>query len=1066
MSLFPIWTRSFAASAAFLALFAWNAPIYAQRSVSDAITAIDSFKRVPLSSEGGQQNAAPTAAIPFVPPPRSIGDITAILDQQKPDPAKVAAAQAFVSQEPPAGAEPSALVEFYFQRSLAANNLGRAQQQLDDAKKAVELAAPIEMSLSRRNVIMQQLGFAYQAVGDFAAAIAVQDDRVRAMNRSQAGQFQLFSVYHTKVYYAARAGRLDLARDAMSQMERLLAESSRWQYIPQPARDIWRVLTLRARAAIALETGRPVEAEADLRAVFGPLLTSVLPNQASIGQPPGLAETLRELTYIDLGRALMAQNRLVEAETEIRRSLLNRIERHGRYSMEVANDLLELARVVQAQGRIAEAERLALAGCEIVEKIGHGKGSLYLAALLAQVGVTQSIQGKTVEAKASYQALETTADTEDLRRRYLETNTDYALFLLRSERVADSMRVLETALKNSIDRMGEKAYPTAQARGWLGYALARQGQKERALVELQRAAPVLLAASDEGTGDEVGAFVEERDRQTQEIVEAYLGLLADTGGPNAAEETFRLADGIRGKSVQRALAAASARASAADATLANLARYEQDAQKQIVALQSALTDALSRPSQEQSAQYLQSLRSDIDKLRSARAILRREIQQRFPEYSNLIDPKPATLDQAQRTLKLGEALIATYVGKERLYVWGVPHQGNSTFSSSKVSDLEVENIVADLRKALDPNADSLEAVPAFDVALSHRLYELLLKPVEAGWRDASSLLIVPHKALGQLPMSLLVTERIAQPAKTPIFFAEYAKVPFLVRKLGVTQLPSVMSLITLRALPAAPSDRLAFAAFGDPWFSAEQATEARSQQVAALQTRGKLIRRNAPTTVNQDSAELAMLPRLPDTADEVRSIAAALRADMARDVFLGDRANELSVRTSNLANRKVVMFATHGLVPGDLNGLTQPALALSAPNVARIDGDGLLTMEEILALKLNADWVILSACNTATGAGAGAEAISGLGRAFFYAGTRALLVSNWPVETVSARELTTDLFRRQADNSQLMRSEALRQSMVALIDSPGAIDQATNRPVFSYAHPIFWAPFSLVGDGS
>ena len=94
-------------------------------------------------------------------------------------------------------------------------------------------------------------------------------------------------------------------------------------------------------------------------------------------------------------------------------------------------------------------------------------------------------------------------------------------------------------------------------------------------------------------------------------------------------------------------------------------------------------------------------------------------------------------------------------------------------------------------------------------------------------------------------------------------------------------------------------------------------------------------------------------------------------------------------------------------------------------------------MEEILALKLDADWVVLSACNTGAGAGAGAEAASGLGRAFFYAGTRALLVTNWSVHSQSARELVTDLFRRQAQDPKLTRGEALRQAMMALVDGPG-----------------------------
>ena len=120
-------------------------------------------------------------------------------------------------------------------------------------------------------------------------------------------------------------------------------------------------------------------------------------------------------------------------------------------------------------------------------------------------------------------------------------------------------------------------------------------------------------------------------------------------------------------------------------------------------------------------------------------------------------------------------------------------------------------------------------------------------------------------------------------------------------------------------------------------------------------------------------------------------------------------------------------------------------------------------MGEILGLKLNADWVVLSACNTGSGQGAGAEAVSGLGQAFFYAGTRALLVSNWPVETTSAKALTTDLFKRQADDPTLTRAEALRQAMLALIDGPGFVDEG--KAVFSYAHPLFWAPLTLIGDG-
>jgi CHAT domain-containing protein len=225
-----------------------------------------------------------------------------------------------------------------------------------------------------------------------------------------------------------------------------------------------------------------------------------------------------------------------------------------------------------------------------------------------------------------------------------------------------------------------------------------------------------------------------------------------------------------------------------------------------------------------------------------------------------------------------------------------------------------------------------------------------------------------------------------------------------------------------------------------------------------------LRRRSSPKLEGVDSAELGLLPRLPDTADELKSIALALQADPSKVLFLGKNASEGAVKTMNLSGFRILAFATHGLVPGELNGLTQPALALSSPTVTGEEGDGLLTMEEILGLKLDADWVILSACNTGAGAGAGAEAASGLGRAFFYAGTRALLVTNWSVHSQSARQLVTDLFKRQADDPKLGRSEALRQAMMALVDGPGYLN-GEGKTEFTYAHPLFWAPYTIIGDG-
>jgi len=294
-------------------------------------------------------------------------------------------------------------------------------------------------------------------------------------------------------------------------------------------------------------------------------------------------------------------------------------------------------------------------------------------------------------------------------------------------------------------------------------------------------------------------------------------------------------------------------------------------------------------------------------------------------------------------------------------------------------------------------------------------------------------------------------------------------VPWLIREYSLTVLPSSGSLLTLRQLPEPDPNRRSFAGFGDPVFNHNQATRLAAGPSTSSEIATRAIRIADEVSLDEShlkSATLELLQPLPDTREEVLAIARALNADVGQDVFLGTAATETVLKQLDLSDRRVLVFATHGLVPGDLDGLRQPALAFSSPKVTgNTRNDGLLTMGEIMGLRLNADWVVLSACNTAAGQGTGSEAVSGLGQAFFYAGTRALLVSNWPVESASARMLTTALFRQQEADPALSRAVALQRSMLELLDEGVYKDPQTGEALFAYAHPIFWAPFSLVGDG-
>jgi CHAT domain-containing protein len=381
---------------------------------------------------------------------------------------------------------------------------------------------------------------------------------------------------------------------------------------------------------------------------------------------------------------------------------------------------------------------------------------------------------------------------------------------------------------------------------------------------------------------------------------------------------------------------------------------------------------------------------------------------------------------------------------------------------------QIGEMVAELRKALEPNTATLDDIPPFNITLAYRLYAALLQPVEGTWKPARTLVVTTNGPLGLLPLGLLPVAPAHLGTDGPTF-AAYRAVPWLARSHAVAMIPSASSLLTLRHLPAASPLRDRLVGFGDPLFSSEQAAQADAAEEPrdvriAMRGGRRLIRRSAPKLDGLQHATLASLPRLPDTAEELRSVARALAVDPDRTLHLGKEANEQAIRQIDLSRYRVVMFATHGLVPGELDGLEQPALALTAPDVAGTEGNGLLTMDKILALKLDADWVVLSACNTGTGAGAGAEAASGLGRAFFYAGTRAILVTNWSVHSRSARDLVTDLFARQQADPSLSRSEALRQAMMALLDGNGFTDDS-GRTLFSYGHPLFWAPYTIIGDG-
>jgi CHAT domain-containing protein len=191
----------------------------------------------------------------------------------------------------------------------------------------------------------------------------------------------------------------------------------------------------------------------------------------------------------------------------------------------------------------------------------------------------------------------------------------------------------------------------------------------------------------------------------------------------------------------------------------------------------------------------------------------------------------------------------------------------------------------------------------------------------------------------------------------------------------------------------------------------------------------------------------------------VCAVAQDLGVDPATHLYIGANATEAQVKTLSasgaLAKYRIIHFATHGALAGQLSLTAEPGLILTPPNAASDIDDGYLTVSEIATLKLDADWVILSACNTAAGDVEGAGALSGLARAFFYAGARSVLVSHWAVNSGSTVKLISEAVDELRRDPRIGRAEALRRSMLSMITT--GVDYE--------AHPAFWAPFVLVGEG-
>lgn len=433
--------------------------------------------------------------------------------------------------------------------------------------------------------------------------------------------------------------------------------------------------------------------------------------------------------------------------------------------------------------------------------------------------------------------------------------------------------------------------------------------------------------------------------------------------------------------------------------------------------------------------------------------LDRALAQRSPAFVELTNPKPTQVAILQRVLKPSEALLLQLTDASGTALFLVTTEQVQQ-AASELTQLQLTHLVRDLRASVDLTRPEFASTnpPTFEFNYAHHLYQQLISPFAATLASREHLILVLDGAMQNLPPTLLVTKPFTVDPFNPTI--DYRQVQFLGHQLAMSVSPSVSAFVALRKLadtPPAPKD---FIGIGDPDLYGSPADK-RGVTFSLDTLAEELFERG------NSKALKTLFDPLPDTRSELTTIAKFFQTPSENLYFL-ERATESNTKSLPLHQYRNISFATHGLLAGEFKGLLEPALVMTPPNQIRGNNDGLLTASEIADLSLNADWVVLSACNSAASDGRpGAEGLSGLAKAFFYAGAKSLLVSHWSVDSQAAALLTVGMFQAlnkppDASKKPSSKAEALRLAMKAV-----SLHHDEH-----LAHPAYWSPFVIVGEGN
>lgn len=584
---------------------------------------------------------------------------------------------------------------------------------------------------------------------------------------------------------------------------------------------------------------------------------------------------------------------------------------------------------------------------------------------------------------------------------------------------------------------------------------ARQGlRRVRELSPDTRIEARLLLAAERAElamGDRAGALTQGRaavvilERQSEapgmpadeaaSHIEALLGGYEQSKDPALAAEYFETLSLVWDGAASRAAAELAARLS--DASGGEAIKAYQDAQREY---RDALARRVRVSATEASPEELAAVERATDAAGARLAKAEAAVRQGSPRYLELLNPKVSTPDLI-KALRPDEGYVSLVLTSQGGYGALVTSAGGVTPYRIAMTADQAQALVASVRKSAVIKGRRL---PDFDLASARKLYLALLAPVEARTAALRTLHIDGGGILAALPMAaLLVSDPTDAQLSAIKLEQDYSGVDWLARHhdLDIALGPAAF-VRTRSAHVQAPSPTVV--AFGD--FQPDPAVAA--QRIA--ETHGL-----SPACEREVERALFSLKALPDTAQEARSDAAVFGA--GGRVSLGpDFTANAFLNRPDVADAQVLVLATHGVL-GLSTCFAEPALLTSVGD----KGDGLIEASQLLDRSLKARLVVLSACDTAGGGGAlvsgeglagGGEALSGLARAFIYAGSPGVLATLWKIDAAASAAQTSILLRTAASGGRSI-AQALGVAQKSLYDQPET------------GHPFYWSGFVLIGDG-